>query len=164
MTRRSQIQDRSARTRRRLLLPILTLLLAAFVWFRSSGQAAERDLQVQRFVDQLVADAAPPSPSRATIVNSEPIISTLVREQIAEMVAEGVAPRIEILPGDIPNAAGGGRATHRAELRDAAGRRLLLRLVHPGDESRITIIGVELGRASLGDSGSGDPPPETPQP
>jgi len=137
-------RDLAARRRRRLALPIASLVMALGVWVWSSNVAKARQGQVEAFARSLLAQAAPPEPSFATIEATQPVIATLVRGQLASLVAEEPsAIQLTIHPGDLPGASG--VATHRAEITGHRGRRLVLRIVHPGDVAAITIVGVELG-------------------
>jgi len=138
-------RDRSARLWRRLLLPVMTLLVAGGLVTRQSSLAPRRLAEVQALITTLVADAQPPRPSTAAIGATEPVISDMSRQPLADLVAQskaaGIEPAFSLTSGDVPDA--GDVATHHAVFVAPDGSRLILRIHHDGSAAPI-IIGLDL--------------------
>lgn len=133
--------DLQARRRRRFTLPVLTVVLAAGVWWWSAKIEPQRDAEVLALAERLRAEAAPPRPSTAPIGATEPIIVDLVREALGRYASDGTPPTLQVRRGDVEGK--DGRATHHVLVEDQNGRWIVLRVAHPGDPAKIIVIGVE---------------------
>ena len=135
--------DRRASRRRRMLLPVLTAVVAVVVWMYSERVGPGRDADVERFVRRLIEEAAPPRPTMSGIPDTERVISDLVRETLRDMRADGSPPSFTLHRRE--SGEGHAQATHTAIVLDDSGARLALGLRHPGDAARLGIVGIEIG-------------------
>lgn len=138
-------RDHSARRWRRLLLPVITLLVGGSLILWQSYAAPRRLADVHALITTVLAEAHPPRPSMAAIGTTEPVISDMVRQRLAELVAAsqaaGIEPAFSLSAGDVPDA--GDVATHHAVFVAPDNSRLILRILHTGSGPP-TIIGLDL--------------------
>ncbi len=127
--------------KRRIILPLFILAIAAVVAVWGSQQRQRRNNEVEAFVTALCGDLAA---GRDPALNAGDVLAGPLRSRLAEVIR--VAARrplsIEVAAGDTPEAGRVPRAaTHTAVLRVDGTAELGLRLLHDGRPGNIAIIG-----------------------
>jgi len=135
--------DRIARSRRRFMIPMLTIAVAAAIFGWSRWTAPQRADEVRVLVVGLLAEAEGPRPARGPIEGTDPVLAPIVRDALAAVRATGEARSqqigVDVQAGDVPE--GDGAASHHVALLVGGRPHTVLRVRHAGTAG-IRIVGV----------------------
>jgi len=138
----SSAADFTARRRRRYLIPVLTLGVAAAIFGWSRWTAPQRMEEIRLTVTTLLADAPTATASRP-IDGTDPILVPLIRDALRAVREESdrtaSAIGVDVRVGDLPDA--DGSASHHAIVAVGGRPRVTLRVRHAGTAG-IRIVGV----------------------
>ncbi len=124
--------------RRRLIMPLVILAVAAGLAVWGTMQKGHRVDEVRHLVQRLIDDVAAGRDPSPGLGDTDPAILRLVIATLEAHPPEAVEAVVRT--GDVA-AFGDGSATHHAVIRIDGVDRLGLRLVSPGDRQELLIVG-----------------------
>ena len=145
------MHDRSP-WRRRLIMPVTILAVAAGVMWWSARVASQEHAEVLAFVTAVCDDARDGRTTRLAATDGlvRNTVATRLRETLGDVNRPPQRLTVEVAAGDTPGAgAWAGAATHTAVLSLDGTEVLGLRVVHRGSGADIAIIGFWLPATGL---------------
>ncbi len=130
--------------RRRIIMPLLILAVAAALAVWGSQQSQRTTEQVRRMVQQVCYEIAHDGDATQQLAGTDPMVARPLRSRLRNLLDEQALDTLEIdvAAGDVDEIGSARQpATHIAVIRVAGTERLGLRLLHSGEDAPITVIG-----------------------